>query len=273
MAKRRKKRKKNPHTKRRAAPRRKRRRASNPSRKRRHTKHRRSNPRRRSHARKRRSNPGRRRHARKHRRRNPMNVYLAVAGAAVVSLVVGAIEVFVPNMVAPKIPAGQPNAGTTDLKTLGYIQTGLSLAGIGGGLFLAKKHPMLAVAIAAPSVAGLFGTMISAAISKALTPAPATTTAAPTTTTTKGLGALNRQLGALLSAQGNPNLSGFASAQGAPRLGMGAVYAESMGAVYAQNMGAVYAQNMGDYGYDGEEEYLGAAVVDSPPWSQGTPFG
>ena len=182
---------------------------------------------------------------------------MAAAGAFLVSVVVGTVEMIGPVLVSK------------DAKTVGYIQAGLSIAGIGTGLFLAKKHPMLAVAVGAPSVASLVGSFLSAAIAKMITPTqvgPATTTTTPAPAATqKGMGALSRNLGALLSQQGAPRLGALHSNQGAPMLG--AVFHENMGAVFA-NQGAVFHENMGDYGGG----YM-AGAVDTPPWSQGTPFG
>lgn len=200
-----------------------------------------------------RRNPSRRRRARRNpsqftkkrkghrrgRRRNPTSPYVAAGGSILLALVVGTIEGFAPGMIAPKDPV-----------LAGRIRMGLGVVGTIGGIALAKKHPMLGLAIAAPSFSFLVGGYISEALTKAL--APSTTSAHPQTQS-----GLVRTLGALV-AQSRAPLSGLQPAHAAPQLS--AVYGQDMSAVYAENMGAVYSENMGD-------------VAGGAPWAQATPFG
>jgi len=190
-----------------------------------------------------RMNPRRRRH----HRRNPGSPYLAAAGAFILSLVVGTVEMIAPVLVSK------------DAKTIGYVQTGLGLVGTGAGIALAKKHPMIGLAIGIPSVAALLGSVISGAVGKLLTSVTSPKPTQGALVNAQGqphLGALVQQLGALVNAQGQPRL--------------GAVFADNVGAVFADNVGAVFADGMGDLtdGYAGMGAPLGG-----PPWNQGTPFG
>ncbi len=227
---------------------------ANPSARRRRSARR--NPKRAHHRRARRSNPSRRTHHRRRaHRRNPgqrgkgMNVYLAGALAVALSLGVGVLEGVVPALVIPR-----------DFNLAQKVRMGLGAVGTGIGLFLVKKHPVLGLAIAAPSFAVLASGALNEWIAKLLAPASSTASARPTTQN-----GLVRQLGAMVSRIGAPNLGGYERVGGPPQLA--AVFASDLGAVYGDNlggMGAVYSNSMGD------------ALAGAPagaPWAAPTPFG
>lgn len=163
---------------------------------------------------------------------------MALAGAFVLSVVVGTVQMIAPVVIS------------SDTKTIGYIQTGLGVLGTGVGFALAKKHPMIAVAIGAPSVAALIGTFLSGQIAKLLAP--------------KSQGGSQTQSGFVSTMQALVNR------QNIPHLN--AVYANNMEAVYAQQMAALASQqNIPHIGaVFAQDEGMG--YVPPPPWEVAVGF-
>jgi hypothetical protein len=170
-----------------------------------------------------------------------MNPYVQATLAVVLSLGVAALESFLPAVLIPK-----------NFTLQQQVRMGVAAVGTIGGIALAaKSHPVLGLAIAAPSFAVLASNFVNGLIAKVLTPAT-TTTAKPTTTS-----GLVRQLGAVY----HQNMAALVASQRGP---LGAVYHQNMAALVPSQrgpLGAVFHQNMGDSGHPGA------------PWNQRTPFG
>lgn len=198
----------------------------------------RSHARAKSHKRVSRHNPGkRRRSGRRAHRRNPMNPYVGGFLAVLLSLGVGAVEGILPALIIPK-----------DFDLQQKVRMGAGAVGTIAGLALVKNHPVLGLAIAAPSFAVLASGTLNEWISKAL--APSSVKSAP-----KVQSGLVRQIGAVY----HQNMAALVPSQRS----LGAVYHQDMAALVASQrgpMGAVFHESMGD-------THPGA------PWNQRTPFG
>ena len=199
----------------------------NPSTRRRRS-HARKTHKRTSHRRAHRSNPSRRKGRRRAHRRNPMNPYVTGALAVALSLGVGAIEGILPAFIIPK-----------DFALQQKVRMGAGAVGTIVGIALVKKHPVLGLAIAAPSFAVLASGALNEWINKLFS--SATSSAKPV-----GTSGLVQRIGAIYQS----NLNGYQQ-QGTPR---------QMGAVYASNLGAVFGSNLN-------------ALPTTPPWTQATPYG
>lgn len=218
-----------------------RRHASNPKRshKRRRT-HKRTHARkrRRSHARRFKANPRHKRTHARRRRRNPGGklpgwAQIAIAGTLAVAgyAAVGAGAYALTQRLDPSMQTHIRNR---------YILSGLGLA---GGIYLAKKKPLLGVALAGGALAAVFGPMLALKLGEFIDK--------PSAVSKQGLGEVFAT-----NLQGYQSMQGYSSQMGsyAPQLGMGEVFGQSMGAVYGQSMGAF-------------------APAATPPWQQSTPFG
>jgi hypothetical protein len=175
----------------------------------------------------RKSNPGKRYRRRRGHRRNPMNPYVAGALAVALSLGVGAVEGILPAFIIPK-----------DFALQQKVRMGAGAVGTIVGIALVKRHPIVGLAIAAPSFAVLASGALNEWINKLFS--SATTSKA---TTQSGL---VQRINAIYAS----NLNGF-SQQGAP---------PRLNAVYGSNLNAVYGSNLG-------------ALPTTPPWTQATPYG
>lgn len=164
-AKRRARTKKANPTRKRATHRRKKRRANPanpPSRKRRASHRRRSNPRRarRAHARSThrtsRRNPSRRRRT-SHRRRNPGGPIVQAA----IGLAVGAAAFVLSDVVTYYVTKDMAAHGQRNRKIVGALA-------VGGGLYLARKHPLIGLGLAAGGLLSGFGNMLMLSVLKIL---------------------------------------------------------------------------------------------------------
>ncbi len=141
---------------------------------------------------------------------------------------------------------------TADMATNGVRNRKIVAAlGIAGGLFLARKHPLLGVGLAAGSFLAGFGNAIDLLVLQMLPAKTGGTTAvaAPPATTTKGLGAVAYDNLRGLGAVAYDNLQAV-EYQGARMMGMGAV-------AYDNLQGW---ETMGD-------------PVPPPPWESDNPYG
>jgi hypothetical protein len=174
----------------------------------------------------RKSNPGKRYRRRRGHRRNPMSPYVAGALAVALSLGVGAVEGILPAFIIPK-----------DFALQQKVRMGAGAVGTIVGIVLVKKHPIVGLAIAAPSFAVLASGALNEWINKLFSSA---------TTAAKPMSGLVQRINAVYAS----NLNGF-SQQGAP---------PRLNAVYGSNLNAVYGSNLG-------------ALPTTPPWTQATPYG
>lgn len=167
-----------------------------------------------------------------------MNPYVQGALAVALSLGVGALEGILPAFIIPK-----------DFALQQKVRMGAGAVGTIVGIALVKKHPILGLAIGAPSFAVLASGALNEWINKLFT---------ASTAASSGQSGLTRQLGALLRQGGPPQLGGYSQRGGPPQLN--AVFRSNLNAVYGSNMNAVYGP-------------MGALPTNTPPWNQTTPFG
>ncbi len=241
---------------------------SNPTRKR--TTHRRkrkrsnpSNPRRRrsSHRRRSRSNPHRRRARRAHGRRHMVRAHLSNPKrhhrrrrshrrnpggpivSALIALGLGAATFVATDVVTFYATSDMAKDGQRNRKIVAAL-------GIIGGLFLARKHPVLGVGLAAGAFLAGFGNAIDLAVLQMLPAKSGGQTALAPAPTTKGLGAVAYDNMQALAYEGAPRM-----------LGMGAVAYDNLA-----GMGAVAYDNLAGW------ETMGDPVP-PPPWESDNPYG
>jgi hypothetical protein len=196
---------------------------------------------RRSHARRAtRSNPSKRRRGRRAHRRNPMNPYVQGALAVALSLGVGALEGILPAFIIPK-----------DFALQQKVRMGAGALGTIVGIALVKKHPVLGLAIGAPSFAVLASGALNEWINKLFSSSQSA--GRVQSGLTRQMGAFVQQGASRINAVYASNLGGYAQAGGPPRLN----------AVYGSNLSAVYGSNLSGIG----------SLPSTPPWEQSTPFG
>lgn len=180
------------------------------------------------------SNPRRRR---SHRRRNPGGPIVS----ALLALGLGAATFVATDVVTFYATSDMAKDGQRNRKIVAVL-------GVLGGLYLARKHPVLGVGLAAGAFLAGFGNAIDLQVLQLL-PAKSSgqTALAPTT---KGLGAVAYDNMRALAYEGSPRM-----------LGMGAVAYDNLA-----GMGAVAYDNLAGW------ETMGDPVP-PPPWESDNPYG